>query len=288
MEENAKLNDILILTVGYFFIEIIGGLHYNSLSLVTDAAFMAINIAGQLLAIYVQYISKKKPDEDNPFGYERAKVLSGLINGMLVGFVLFYVLVETYHRLMNPVPIGTNMVLLIAVVGFAVNGYGVLRLRNQTSDLNIKGAYIHLLTDLLGSVGVVISMILVGMTGIMQIDAVAGLLIGLLSAYPTYFLIRDSIHILMEGAPIEIKKPDVEEYIGHHFFGIRDIKGLRMWCITPDKPLMAVRVRTDGHVYNRESIKSLKRGLKTKFGFVDVYIEVYESKEAFNSTELIG
>jgi len=102
----------LILTVIYFFIELIGGLYYKSLALVTDASFMAINITGQLIALYAGRLAQRLPDKNKTFGYERAKVLSGLFNGMLVGFVLFYVLIDSYNRIMNPQPLDADKVFI--------------------------------------------------------------------------------------------------------------------------------------------------------------------------------
>ncbi len=274
--KKVDLNFVFILTLVYFFVELIGGIYYNSLALVTDASFMAINIAGQLLTIFAEKISKKPPDEHNTFGYLRIKVISALFNGILVGFVIFYIFIEAYKRILNPEPIYTEKVLIIAVLGLIVNGIGIYKIYKYTNDINIKGAFLHILTDTLGSIGVIISAILIEYTKLYFIDAVASILISLLVAYPTYFLLKDSIHILMEGNPRDIKQEDIKNFLLSNFNYIKNIKDIRIWALTPDIVIAVFRVRTKNKYYSRENIKKIKEELKNKFGFYDVYVEIYE------------
>jgi cobalt-zinc-cadmium efflux system protein len=267
---------VLLLTIGYFFIELLGGLYYRSLALVTDASFMAINITGQMLALYVEKLAMKLPNKRKTFGYERAKVLSGLFNGMLVGFLLFYVFVAAYHRITHPEPLEANKILFIAVIGLAVNAFGLMKLYKHSADMNIKGALLLILNDTLGSVGVITASILIRYTHLYVIDPLAGVIIGLLAAYPTYFLIKDSVQILMEGIPAKIDVDEVERYLYGTFRDISNVKDLHIWGLSTERIIMAVRIRTDGTAYGREAIRNMKLLLKRKFGLADVYVELYE------------
>lgn len=267
---------VFILTFVYFFIELTGGFYYNSLALVTDAAFMAINLAGQLIASYAKRLSRKPPDKNQTFGYERAKVLSGLFNGILVGFMMFYVLANAYRRITHPQPLDADKVFIIALVGLFVNGYGVYKLFEHSKDINIRGAFLFILNDALSSIGVIISSLIIKFTGLYMIDSITSVTIGLLVAYPTYFLLKDSIHILMEGIPAGIDVERVEEFIHENFDHAKKVKELHLWSLVPEKTIMAVKIRTEGRVYDREKIKTLKTILKEKFGIYDVYVEVYE------------
>ncbi len=271
-----NLGTVFILTIGYFFIELLGGLYYNSLALLTDASFMAINITGQLIVLYVAKLSKRPADNNNTFGYERAKVLSGLFNGMLVGFVLFFVLVDSYNRIRNPQALDAGKVFYIALLGLLVNGFGLLKLYKSSGDINIKGAYILILNDALGSVGVIVSSVIIQLTGLYVMDAVTSIFIGLLVAYPIYSLLKGSIGILMEGTPVGMDIEGVRRFIGNGLDCIKQVKDLRVWVLTPEKTIMAARVRTDGQVCSRDEIKALKKRLESKFGFHDVYVEIYE------------
>lgn len=267
---------VFALTFVYFFIELTGGLYYNSLALVTDAAFMAINLVGQLIAIYAKTLSRKPPDKNQTFGYERAKVISGLFNGILIGFMLFYVLSRAYGRITHPEPLDADKVFTIALIGLFVNGYGVYKLFDHSKDINIRGAFLFILNDALSSVGVIISSVIIKFTGLYVADAITSIVIGLLVAYPTYFLLKDSIHILMEGIPQGIDVEKVEEFIYENFDHAKKVKELHLWSLVPEKTIMAVKIRTEGRVYDREKIKTLKTILKDKFSIYDVYVEVYE------------
>lgn len=266
---------VLALTIAYFFIELFGGLYYHSLALVTDASFMAINVSGQLIALYVGRLAQRLPDKKKTFGYERAKVLSGLFNGMLVGFLLFYVFVDAYHRIAHPEPLEADKILVIAVIGLFVNAFGLVKLYKHSSDINIRGALLLILNDTLGSVGVITSSVLIRYTHLYFIDPLAGVCIGLMAAYPTYLLIKDSVQILMEGNPAKIDVDEVEDYLYRTFHDIRNVKDLHIWGLSPEKIILAVRIRTNG-VYGRETIRNMKYLLKDQFGLSDVYVELYE------------
>jgi cobalt-zinc-cadmium efflux system protein len=270
---------VLVVTSAYFFVELIGGLYYHSIALVTDASFMAVNISGQIIALWVTRLAQRRPDKVKTFGYERAKVLSGLFNGILVGFILFYVLTEAVQKIMHPQPIEADKVLVIAVLGLVANAFGLVQLYKYAKDVNIKGALLLILNDTLGSVGVIGSAVIIRYTHLWVVDPLAGILIGCLAAYPTYFLIRDSVQILMEGNPAKIDVDDVSDFLHQTFPDIRDVKDMHIWGLSPEKIILVARVRTDGMVYHRNTMKLMKNLLREKFGFFDVYIEGYEGKQ---------
>ena len=267
---------VFILTLVYFFVELIGGLYYNSLALVTDAGFMAIDLAGQLSAIYAGRLSRRPPDKYKTFGYERAKVLSGFVNGILVVFMMLYVVTDAYRRISKPEVLDVNKVFIIAVIGLFVNGYSVFQLYKHSHDIAVRGSYLFLLNDTLGSVGVIVSSMLIKFTGLYVIDAVTSIFIALFVAYPTYFLVRDSINILMEANPEGIDTKKVERFIYENFDHAKHVKDMHIWALVPEKMIMTVRVRTEGKFYDREKIKSLKKLLREQFRFYDVFVEVYE------------
>jgi len=270
---------VLSLTIAYFFIELIGGLYYHSLALVTDASFMAINVTGQLIALYIGKLALKLPDKTRTFGYERAKVLSGLFNGMLVGFLIFYVFIEAYQKILHSEPLEADKILLIAVIGLFVNAFGLMKLYKHSADINIKGALLLILNDTLGSVGVITSSILIKYTHLYFIDPLTGVIIGLLAGYPTYFLIKDSVQILMEGNPAKIATDDVEAFLRMNFPDIHSVKDTHIWGLSPEKIILALRIRTNGTVYHRDTVKMMKSQLQNRFGFADMYIESYETKQ---------
>jgi len=276
---------VLVVTIAYFFVELIGGLYYHSIALVTDASFMAVNISGQIIALWVTRIVRRQPDKVNTFGYERAKVLSGLFNGILVGFILFYVFTEAFQKILHPQPIEADKVLIIAVLGLFANAFGLVHLYKYAKDVNIKGALLLLLNDTLGSVGVIGSAIIIRYTHLYFVDPLAGILIGCLAAYPTYFLIRDSVKILMEGNPARIDIDDVAGFLHRSFPEIHHVKDMHIWGLSPEKVILVARIRTNGSGYGRDAMKMMKSLLREKFYFSDVYIEGYEEKQKDEAPE---
>lgn len=270
---------VLVVTIAYFFVELIGGLYYHSIALVTDASFMAVNISGQVIALWVTRLARRQPDKVNTFGYERAKVLSGLFNGILVGFILFYVFTEAFQKILHPQPIEADKVLIIAVLGLFANAFGLVQLYRYAKDVNIKGALLLLLNDTLGSVGVIGSAIIIRYTHFYFVDPLAGILIGCLAAYPTYFLIRDSVKILMEGTPARIDVDDVAGFLHQSFPQIHHVKDMHIWGLSPEKVILVARIRTNGAGYDRDTIKLMKNMLREKFGLFDIYLEGYETRQ---------
>ncbi len=271
---------VLALTTGYFFMELIGGLYYHSIALTTDASFMTINITGQLIALYVERLAKRLPDRSKTFGYERAKVLSGLFNGILVGFIIFYVFLEAYDRLTNPEPLQADKILLIAIVGLFVNAFGLIILYKYSQNINVKGTFLLIWNDTLGSVGVILSALTIKFYKFYLADPIAGILVGLLAAYPTYFFVKDNIQILMEGNFGNIDIDAVQNYIYESFDEIAHVKDIRIWALSPQMIVLALRVRTKGVIEFRDVLKSMKQQLRQEFGFADIYIEGYELKNS--------
>lgn len=278
MDSNQQ-KTVLLLTIAYFFVELFGGLYYRSLALVTDASFMAINITGQFVAFYVARLSKRLPTKTNTFGYERAKVISGLFNGILVGFLLFYVFADAYNKIMHPQSLEADKVLIIAVIGLAVNAYGFITFYRHSADINLKGALLLIANDALGSVGVITSSIIIRFTGLYFLDPLTAVIIGLLVAYPTYFLVKESVHILMEGNPAKIDPAEIEKFIRTNFPDISSVKDLHIWGLSPEKIILLVRIRTNGTTYDRDGVEKMKQSLGREYGFSDIYLELYEQKQ---------
>lgn len=270
---------VLVVTIGYFFVELIGGLYYHSIALVTDASFMAVNISGQIIALWVTKLARRQPDKVNTFGYERAKVLSGLFNGILVGFILFYVFTEAFQKILHPQPIEADKVLVIAVLGLVANAFGLVQLYRFSKDVNIKGALLLILNDTLGSVGVIGAAVIIRYTHLYIVDPLAGILIGCLAAYPTFFLIRDSVKILMEGSPASIDADEVSGFLLQTFPEVRSVKDMHIWGLSPEKIILVARVRTTGSINLRDRMRMMKQLLREKYGFADVFLEGYEAKQ---------
>lgn len=270
---------VLSTTIAYFFMELAGGLYYHSIALTTDASFMAINVTGQLLALYVERLSRRSPDQSKTFGYERAKVLSGLFNGILVGFIIFYVFIKAYGRIRHPEPLEADKILIIAVIGLFVNLFGLYMLYGHSQRINIKGAFLLVFNDTLGSVGVISAAVIIRFTNLYLMDPIAGVAVGLLAAYPTYFLLKDSIQILMEGNFANISVEEVRNSICDNFSAVAHVKDTRIWALSPEFIILVLRIRTKESVDHRNTVRAIKTFLKEEYHFSDIYIEGYEQRK---------
>jgi len=154
-------------------------------------------------------------------------------------------------------------------------------LYRYSQDVNIKGAFLLIFNDTLGSIGVIVSSVIIHFTRLYVVDPLTGMAIGCLAAYPTYFLLRDSVHILMEGNPGTIDADQVQAFLHRTFPAVLNVKDVHIWGLTPAKIILMARVRTDGTInHHRDMMKAMKRELKGTFGFFDVFIEGYEAGTA--------
>lgn len=278
--EEKHLGKVFSLTLFYFFIEFIGGIYYHSLALLTDSLFMVGNITGQFIALLLHRISKKPADNVMTFGYERVQVISALINGFIVGIMIFYVWIEAYKRFLNPQPIAEINVLFIAVIGFFVNIINIFQLIDGKNKIHIKGVLLAILNDFLGSVSVLISTILIYFTGFYVIDAITGFLMSLLIAYPVYHLVKESFFILLDAAPFNLTKDKLEEFIKSNFPFVKNIRNIHIWQITQGKTVMVGEVEIDES--SRDFIYSMKEILKRNFNISEIYLDTYGGKNDFH------
>lgn len=271
MGEN-QLGKVFILTLFYFFIELFGGLYYHSLALLTDSLFMIGNITGQLITLILHKISKKPADNIMTFGYDRLQVISALINGFIIGIMIFYVWIEAYKRFLNPEPLEEFNVLLIAIVGLFINLINVIQIFDGRDKIHIKGVLLAIINDLLGSVSVLVSTVLIYLTKLYIIDAITGLLMSLLIIYPTFNLIKDSLYILLDAAPFHLKKDSIEEFIKVNFPQVKRIQNIHIWQITYGRTIMVGEIEIEK--CNRDLLKSIKGILRDKFKLSEVYLDI--------------
>jgi cobalt-zinc-cadmium efflux system protein len=189
------------------------------------------------------------------------------------------VFIDAYNKISHPQPLDTDKILFISVIGLLVNAYAFISFFRHSADINLKGALLLISNDALGSVGVIISSLIIRHTNLYFIDPITAILIGLMVAYPTYALVRDSVHILMEGTPARLDPEEVAKYIHTNFPDIHQVKDLHIWGLSPGKIILLVRIRTNRTSYDRAGIRMMKQGLREAYGFSDVYLELYEEDQ---------
>lgn len=227
-----KLTFALALTSTFLIVEVIAGFMTQSLALLSDAAHMFTDAAALAIALVAIKIGKLPADDKRTFGYQRFEILAVLFNAMMLFVVAIYILYEAYQRFSQPPEIQSVGMMVVAVIGLVINLISMKILFSSSKEsLNIKGAYLEVLSDALGSVGVVIGGAIIYFTGWMWVDTIIAVLIGFWVLPRTWVLLKQSINILLEGVPEEI---DIEKLRNDLLSvkGVESIHQLKVWAIT--------------------------------------------------------
>lgn len=232
-EDNAKkLTFALILTIIFLIVEVVAGFVTQSLALISDAAHMFTDAAALAIALVAIKIGKLPADDKRTFGYQRFEILAALFNALMLFVVAIYILFEVYQRFSNPPEIQSLGMMIVAVIGLIINLISMRILFSSSKEsLNMKGAYLEVLSDALGSVGVIIGAMVIYFTGWMWVDTIIAVMIGIWVLPRTWILLKQSINILLEGVPEEI---DIEMLRNDllNLKGVESIHQLKVWAIT--------------------------------------------------------
>ncbi len=223
------------ITMFFFIVELIGGYVTNSLALSADAWHMLNDATALVFAFVAAWVAARPNDVKKTFGYYRAEILAAFLNGIFLWVVVAYVFYSAYERITHPATVATSEMLIIAIVGLAVNGLSAFTLsRSRSESLNVRGAYLHVVSDTLSSVGVIAAGFIMLFTGWYQVDPLFSMIVGALIFYGATKLIRESVNILLEGVPTGIDVSLVEKKILEQK-GVNEVHDLHVWCITPSR-----------------------------------------------------
>ncbi|MFD5746615.1 cation diffusion facilitator family transporter [Streptomyces sp. NPDC127033] len=241
----GRLRIALGITLSVMVVEIIGGVVSNSLALVADAAHMATDAVGLGMALLAIHFAARPADESRTFGYARAEILAALANCLLLLGVGGYLLYEAIDRFISPPETKSGLTIIFALIGMVANLVSLsLLTRGQSESLNVRGAYLEVLADTLGSVAVLISAGIILATGWELADPIVGLLIGLMIVPRTVKLLRETVNVLLEAAPKDV---DMSEVRAHMLAlpGVADVHDLHAWTITSGMPVLSAHVVVD-------------------------------------------
>ena len=237
-----KLWIALALTTSFMISEVIGAFITGSLALLSDAAHMLTDSTALAISLVAIQIAKRAADKKRTFGYARFEILAAAFNAILLFMVAVYILYEAYQRFKTPTEIESIGMLIVAVIGLVVNLVS-MRLLMSASDesLNVKGAYLEVWSDMLGSIGVIGAALIIRFTGWIWVDAIVAAAIGLWVLPRTWILLKESMNILLQGVPEGIDIAEVEARI-RAVEGVEDIHDLHIWALTSGKNVMSAHL----------------------------------------------
>lgn len=235
----------LALTTAFMLAEVIASLVTGSLALLSDAAHMFTDSASLGVSLVALRIARRAADRKRTFGYYRFEILAAAFNAVLLFFVAAYILYETYRRLRVPEPVQPLGMLLVAILGLGVNLISMRLLRaGSEASLNVKGAYLEVWSDMLGSLGVIVAALLIRYTGALWIDPVIACLIGLWVLPRTWILLREAVNVLLQGVPQGVDLEQVETAL-RKVPGVVDIHELHVWSMTSGRNVLSVHLVAD-------------------------------------------
>ncbi|MCU0705204.1 MAG: cation diffusion facilitator family transporter [Fimbriiglobus sp.] len=230
------------LTFAYFVVELVGGLLTNSLALLADAAHMLTDVGGLGLALFAAWMSAKPATPTKTYGYYRTEILAALANAVVLLVMSVFIVYEAYRRFAAPPEVASRPMLAVAAVGLVVNLIGVRLLHRASGEsLNMRGAYLEVVSDLLGSVGVIVAAGVMWATGWWYADPIFGVLIGLFIVPRTWHLLREAVNVLLEGTPAHVNVAEVEQAV-RGVEGVASVHDLHVWTITSGIHAMSVHV----------------------------------------------
>ena len=232
----------LVLTSTFLVVEAIAGVLTGSLALISDAAHMLTDAAALAIALAAVRIAKRAADRKRTFGYHRFEILAAAFNALILFAVGLYILYEAYQRWSNPPEIESTTMLVVAVVGLVVNLVSMRLLSGgKEESLNLKGAYLEVWSDMLGSAGVIAAAIVIKVTGWLWVDSLVAAAIGLWVLPRTWTLLKESTNILLQGVPAGIDLDRLEQEI-RKVAGVQELHNLHVWAMTTGRNVMSAHV----------------------------------------------
>jgi len=283
---------VLGLTTAFMIAEVIGGVLTKSLALISDAAHMFTDAAALAIALAAIGIGKRAADRKRSFGYYRFEILAAALNAVVLFLVAGYILYEAYQRFRDPPEIQSVGMLVIGSIGLVVNLIGMRILRSgSATSLNVKGAYLEVWADMLGSIGVILAAIIIYFTQWAWVDAVVAAAIGLWVLPRTWKLLKESLNILLEGVPLDIALDEIEKAL-LAVPGVGEIHDLHVWALTSGKNSLTVHLVLAEAGEEQAVLQATTDMLASRFSIRHVTVQVEaaacDMKDAHGDSHLPG
>jgi len=265
-ENERKILVSLILISCFMVVETVGGIISGSLALLADAGHMLTDAIALGLAFAAFRIARRAADDKRTFGYARFEVLAGFLNALTLFAIVGWIVYEAVLRFEHPRPVLAGSMFIVAVIGMAVNLFVLWYLsRGGTEHVNVKGAMLHVLGDLLGSVGAVVAAIVIFYTGWTPIDPILSVFVSLLILKSGWGLMKATLHILLEGAPDNLGAEAISQHIKGTVQGVSKVSHVHVWSLSSGRVLATLHIQPSGDIDLRLVIGQVEHELKSRF-----------------------
>lgn len=264
----------MLLTGGFMVAEVVGGLVSGSLALLADAGHMLIDVGALILAYAGIRIGRRPGDPRRTFGYQRLEVLAAFVNGITLLALSAWILVESARRFFAPVEVLSGTMLAVAIGGLGINIASFLILRGEESgNVNVRGALVHVVGDLLGSVAAIVAALVITFTGWTPIDPLLSALVAVLIIRSGWDITRRAGHILLEGSPEGIERDEIARDLGS-LTGVAAVGHIHVWALTSGRPLATLHLRPAAGADPASVTAAVKARLHKRFGIDHSTVEI--------------
>ncbi len=275
----VALSRALVVTVIFLIVEVICGFLANSLALISDAGHMLTDVGGILLSLFVVWVARRPATRTMSFGYHRAEILGALGSGLSIWVLAGVLIFEAAQRIQTPQEVQAPLVIAMGALGLLANLISMKFLHSeQKNSLNVRGAYLHVIYDALGSVGALIAGIVLWRTGWSQIDAIVTFFLAALMLWGSWSLVRDSVMVLMESTPGGIDPLVVQSSL-EKIEGVREVHDLHIWTVSSGRLALSVHIISD---QGEQVLTRANEALAERFKISHTTIQI-EHPEKFQS-----
>ena len=280
----------LVINIVFLAVEFVGGILTNSLALLADAGHMVTDVGALALALFVAHIAGRPATPDRTFGLLRAEVLGAFVNGASLVFIVGLIFWEAFKRLGQIQEINGPFMLLVAILGLLANiGSAMILAKGREENVNVKGAFLHMVADALGSVGAIVAGLVIWKTAWYPVDLIASIMIGLLILWSSWGFLKQTMGILLEATPENIDFMEVKRSL-EEMEHIDKVHDLHIWTITSGMPILSAHIYLSSCCTEtnhwQECLTDARKILKDRFGIEHTTLQV-EAGGASCGTECI-
>lgn len=265
----------MLLTVGFMVVEVAGGLLSGSLALLADAGHMLTDAAALAFSWLAFRLARRPADARRSYGYHRFQVLAAFVNGVILIAIVVWIVIEALQRLREPVEILGGMMLTVACAGLVVNmiAFAILHGGNR-ENLNMRGALLHVLGDLLGSLAAIVAATVIIVTGWTPIDPLLSVLVALLIVRSAWMLVRQSTHVLLEGTPAEIDVTRLKAELVDKVPEVDDVHHVHVWTLASGKLVMTLHAHVRDGADGQQALRRIVSMCHERFGVTHVTVQI--------------
>ena len=278
--ETQRLLWALAISAAYFVAEVVAGFLTNSLALISDAGHMLSDVGALALSLFAFRVARRPATHHRTFGYHRVEILAALFNGLTLWLIVGVILAAAFNRLLHPPPVGSLGMMIVAMLGLAVNIAAAAILHaGHSHNLNMRGAFLHVVSDAIGSVGAIAAGAIMLTTGWYLADPLISIFIGVLILYSSWTLVKDSLVVLMQSVPKGIRLDDVRQTI-EAVDGVHKVHDLHVWAVTSDIYTLSAHAVVENGGDFHQVLNGIEATLKERFNIEHTTIQLEtESRE---------